>query len=74
MEGIADALAVASRWPGPVLVCAGTSGLRDDALADALASAAEVFIFADNDKDEAGLAAAHHLRESLRCGERQHTF
>ena len=66
VEGIADALAVASRWPGPVLVCAGTSGLRDDALADALASAAEVFIFADNDKDEAGLAAAHHLRESLR--------
>ena len=65
VEGIADGLAVAARRPGPVVVCAGTAGLRNDALADALAQAESVSILADNDQDGAGVDAAHHLRESL---------
>ena len=65
VEGIADGLAVAARRPSPVVVCAGTAGLRNDALADALAQAQVVDIFADNEENGAGVDAAHHLRESL---------
>lgn len=65
VEGVADGLAVAARRPSPVVVCAGTAGLRNDALADALAQAQVVDIFADNEENGAGVDAAHHLRESL---------
>ena len=49
-EGVADALALASRYPGPVVATMGTEGMKDETLAAWLATAqAGVVVHADAD-------------------------
>ena len=54
-EGVADTLALASRYPGPAVATVGTEGMRDGALAAWLATApAGVVVHADADAGKAG--------------------
>ena len=58
-EGLADALALAARYDGPVMAMIGTSGMRNLGLADWLATAAAgVIIHADSDQARKGRAPA----------------
>lgn len=58
-EGLADALAIAARYEGPVVAMIGTSGMRNPALAGWLATAAAgVIIHADADESNEGRAPA----------------
>ena len=67
-EGLADALALASRRPWTVAATCGTSPYRDPAFADALARLeADVEIWTDSDGP--GAAAAWHLAELLQVRE-----
>ena len=64
-EGLADALAVASRFAGPVISGLGTPArlARDNGLVQALAAAPHgVVIYADNDTGGTGQRAAASLR------------
>ena len=64
-EGVADALALAARFTGPVIASMGDAGMNADGLAAWLASAAEgVVIHADN--DDAGQRAASQLCGGVR--------
>lgn len=59
-EGVADALALAARFPGPAVASMGDAGMTAEGFAEWLASAAEgVVIHADN--DAAGQKAASRL-------------
>ena len=70
-EGLADALAIAARYDGPVVAMCGTSGMRNPALAAWLASAESgAIIHADRDQGRegrapAGTTAAGALREAI---------
>jgi hypothetical protein len=70
-EGLADALAIAARYDGPVVAMCGTSGMRNPALAAWLASAeAGAIIHADRDQGREGRApvgatAAGILRQAI---------
>ena len=70
-EGLADALAIAARYEGPVVAMIGTSGMRNPDLAAWLATApAGAVIHADADqagegKAPAGTTAAGSLRQSI---------
>ena len=58
-EGLADALAIAARYEGPVVAMIGTSGMRNPDLAGWLATAAAgVIIHADADESNEGRAPA----------------
>ena len=58
-EGLADSLALAARYDGPVVAMIGTSGMRNLGLAAWLATAAAgVIIHADSDKARKGRAPA----------------
>ena len=58
-EGLADALAIAARYEGPVVAMIGTSGMRNPELAGWLATAAAgVIIHADADESNKGRAPA----------------
>ena len=64
-EGVADALALAARFPGPAIASMGDAGMNADGFAGWLASAAEgVVIHADN--DAAGQRAASRLCGGIR--------
>lgn len=71
VEGVADGLALASRYDSPVVVTGGTSGMHSAAVAEWLAqSAYGVVIHADNDESEngrapAGTVAAGYLRSAI---------
>ena len=63
-EGVADALAVASRYPGPAVATLGTSGMGDGELAEWLATCREgITIHAD--ADAAGERKARVLRRQV---------
>ena len=63
-EGVADALALASRYPGPAVATLGTSGMGDGELAEWLATCREgITIHAD--ADEAGERKARPLRRQI---------
>ena len=63
-EGVADALALASRYPGPAVATLGTSGMGDGELAEWLATCREgITIHAD--ADEAGERKARALRRQV---------
>ena len=63
-EGVADALALASRYPGPAVATLGTSGMGDGELAEWLATCREgLTIHAD--ADEAGERKARALRRQI---------
>lgn len=67
-EGLADALAVASRAPdgGPGMALLGTSGFRSAAIAHWLASTGlPVVVHADRDSEGQGQDAAGHLRRAI---------
>ena len=70
-EGLADALALAARYDGPVVAMIGTSGMRNLRLAAWLATAAAgVIIHADSDQTRkgrapAGTTAAGILRQAI---------
>ena len=70
-EGLADALAIAARYDGPVVAMIGTSGMRNLSLAAWLATApAGVIIHADSDQARrgrapAGTTAAGFLRQAI---------
>lgn len=75
-EGVADALAIASRQPGPVICTLGTAGMHAadrTGLAQWLAAAASgITIWADRDTGKkerapAGLQAAYKLRHHIRA-------
>jgi hypothetical protein len=56
-EGVADTLALASRYPSPAVATVGTEGMRDEALAAWLANApAGVVVHADADAGKDGRA------------------
>ena len=58
-EGVADALALASRYPGPAVATVGTEGMRQKPLAVWLATApAGVVVHADADESRDGRAPA----------------
>ena len=58
-EGVADTLALASRYPGPAVATVGTEGMRDGALAAWLATApAGVVVHADADAGKDGQGPA----------------
>ena len=63
VEGLADALAVAARLPGPVVTQFGTAGHYSGDLLDAVKDAGRVAIWAD--LDGPGLRAAHTLRSQV---------
>ena len=63
VEGVADALAVASRFPCAVAGIMGTAGFRSPATVEALLDAFQVEIWAD--QDGPGAEAAAVLREAL---------
>ena len=70
-EGLADALAIAARYDGPVVAMIGTSGMRNQDLAAWLATApAGAVIHADSDQARqgrapAGTTAAGFLRQAI---------
>ena len=70
-EGLADALALASRYPGPAVATVGTEGMGDEALAAWLATApAGVVVHADADtgkdgRPPPGAAAARTLCRAI---------
>ena len=70
-EGLADSLAIAARYEGPVVAMSGTSGMRNPELAAWLAtSALGVVIHADRDRSKkgrapAGSTAAAFLRQAV---------
>ena len=66
-EGVADGLALASRFDSPVWVTCGTSGLLAEETAQALADASDVEIWADSDPSGGGRAAAGVLAARLEC-------
>ena len=58
-EGVADALALASRYPGPAVATVGTEGMRQETLAVWLATApAGVVVHSDADEGRDGKAPA----------------
>ena len=64
-EGVADALALAARFPGPAIASMGDAGMTADGFPEWLARAGTgVVIHADN--DEAGEAAARRLCGAVR--------
>ena len=63
VEGLADALALASRYPETVAAVGGVSGMQADRLIDWLAMWASVTLYADDDPD--GVASARRLRRML---------
>ena len=70
-EGVADALAIAARYDGPVVAVTGTSGMRNPELAAWLAtSPTGIIIHADSDgshqgRAPAGTTAAGFLRQAV---------
>ena len=66
VSSVADGLAVASRYPGPVVVCIGTAGMlaQDMGLAEWLAQFAHGAII-HADLDPAGQTAARTLRRDI---------
>ena len=63
-EGVADALALAARFPGPAVASMGDAGMNATGFPQWLATAAQgVIIHADN--DDAGQRAARRLRGSI---------
>ena len=65
VEGVADALALAARFPGPVVASMGDAGMNGEGFAEWLASAAAgAIIHADN--DAAGQRAASRLCGGVR--------
>ena len=75
-EGLADALAIASRYPGIVVATMGTALMSDPGLAAWLASAARgVIVHSDNDPLERGQRAASALRRNIQsAGGIAHAF
>ena len=64
VEGVADALALAARFPGPVIATMGDAGMTADGFGKWLTTAAGgVVIHADN--DAAGRDAASRLRRAI---------
>ena len=53
-EGLADALALASRSPAPAVATLGTSGMGSQPLADWLASSSAIRVWADRDEAKEG--------------------
>ena len=75
-EGLADALAIASRYPGIVVATMGTALMSDPGLAAWLATAARgVIVHSDNDPLERGQRAASALRRNIKlAGGTAHAF
>ena len=67
VASVADGLAVASRYPGPVVVCIGTAGMlaQDMGLAEWLAQFAAHGAIIHADLDPAGQTAARTLRRDI---------
>ena len=63
VEGLADALALASRYPETVATVGGISGMQADRLIDWLAAWPSVTLYADDDPD--GIDGARRLRRLL---------
>ena len=63
VEGLADALALASRSPETAAAVGGVSGLQADSLVDWLSRWANVTVYADDDPD--GIDGARRLRRLL---------
>ena len=67
-EGVADALALASHYPGTSIATLGTSTMQENTLHAWLATAAAgVVIHADADADAGGERAARELRRSIQA-------
>ena len=67
-EGLADALALASRSPSPAVATLGTSGMSSTIIADWLATSPATRVWADRDEAKAGRAppGQRHGRELVR--------
>ena len=67
-EGLADALALASRSPAPAVATLGTSGMNSATIADWLATSPATRVWADRDEAKAGRAppGQRHGRELMR--------
>ena len=67
-EGLADALALASRSPAPAVATLGTSGMNSAIIADWLATSPATRVWADRDEAKAGRAppGQRHGRELMR--------
>lgn len=63
VEGLADALALASRYPDTAAAVGGVSGLQADSLLNWLSRWSGVTVYADDDDD--GVASARRLRRLL---------
>ena len=63
-EGVADAVALASRFDGPALAMMSAGAMRAGSVATWLSSMTKVIIYADND-GSAGPVAAQHLRHAV---------
>ena len=63
VEGLADALALASRYPETAAAVGGVSGMQADRLLDWLAAWPSVTLYADDDPD--GIDGARRLRRLL---------
>ena len=66
-EGLADALALASRSPAPAVATLGTSGMNSAIIADWLATSPATRVWADRDEAKAGRAppGQRHGRELM---------
>ena len=67
-EGLADALALASRSPAPAVATLGTAGMSSSTTADWLATSLATRVWADRDESRAGRAppGQRHGRELVR--------
>ena len=67
-EGLADALALASRSPAPAVATLGTSGMSSTIIAEWLATSPATRVWADRDEAKAGRAppGQRHGRELMR--------
>ena len=67
-EGLADALALASRSPAPAVATLGTSGMNSAIIAEWLATSPATRVWADRDEAKAGRAppGQRHGRELMR--------
>ena len=67
-EGLADALALASRSPAPAVATLGTSGMSSTIIAQWLATSPATQVWADRDEAKAGRAppGQRHGRELVR--------
>ena len=67
-EGLADALALASRSPAPAVATLGTSGMNSATIAEWLATSPATRVWADRDEAKAGRAppGQRHGRELVR--------